>query len=73
MFWLGRLSVKPKVITKTEQVKVKVYDLTQAPHIIEAYANAIDKTMKDTKEIEKAEMEEWVAGYREGYKDGGRR
>ena len=49
-FWIGRLTVKP--IIKTVTKEVKVYDFTQAPHIMEIYANTIGKTLVDKNEID---------------------
>ena len=70
-FWIGRLTVKP--IIKTVKEEVKVYDFTQAPHIIEAYANLMGKTLADKNEIDNGKREIefmrhkiWQEGYFEG-------
>lgn len=54
-FWAGRLTVKPVIKTVTQEVKV--YDFTQSPHIIEAYANTIGKTLADKNEIDNGKKE----------------
>ena len=54
-FWIGRLTIKPVIKTITQEVKV--YDFTQAPHIIEAYANTIGKILADKNEIDNGKRE----------------
>lgn len=69
-FVLGLWVDKPRVITKTEQVKV--YDLTQNPEIIEAYANTIGKAFVDKNEKQEIEMMRhkiWQEGWFEGFRN----
>lgn len=70
-FWIGRLTVKPTTIMATKEVKV--YDFTQSPHIIEAYANTIGKTLANKNEIDNGKKEIefmrhkiWQEGYISG-------
>ncbi|MBE3086134.1 MAG: hypothetical protein IMZ64_07955 [Bacteroidetes bacterium] len=59
---------KEKIITKTEQVMV--YDLTQSPEVIEAYANMKGKIIITEEERLNQLNNKWREGLSEGFQKG---